>query len=140
MDRDEALDELAGSLRARLLDEAAGDDGDVHERIRALVDREAGLLDDQDRARLVARVAERSFGLGPLDALLADPTVDEIMVNGPGQVWVERSGRIEPTAARFANEGELRHAIERILAPLGRRVDEAEPLVDARLPDGTESA
>jgi pilus assembly protein CpaF len=82
-------------------------------------------------------VAERSFGLGPLEALLADPTVDEIMVNGPGQVWVERSGRIEPTAARFANEGELRHAIERILAPLGRRVDEAEPLVDARLPDGS---
>jgi pilus assembly protein CpaF len=137
MDRDEALDELAGSLRARLLDEAAGGDGDVHERIRALVDREAGLLDDDDRARLVARVAERSFGLGPLEALLADPTVDEIMVNGPAHVWVERSGRIEPTAARFASEGELRHAIERILAPLGRRVDEAEPLVDARLPDGS---
>jgi pilus assembly protein CpaF len=137
MDRDEALDELAGSLRARLLDEAAGGDGDVHERIRALVDREAGLLDDDDRARLVARVAERSFGLGPLEALLADPTVDEIMVNGPGQVWVERCGRIEPTAARFANESELRHTIERILAPLGRRVDEAEPLVDARLPDGS---
>ena len=64
----------------------------MQERIRALVDREAGLLDDDDRARLVARVAERSFGLGPLEALLADPTVDEIMVNGPGQVWVERSG------------------------------------------------
>ncbi|MEA2129239.1 MAG: hypothetical protein QOJ85_2130, partial [Solirubrobacteraceae bacterium] len=72
-DRDEALNELAGCLRARLLDEAAGGDGDVHERIRALVDREAGLLDDGDRARLVARVAERSFGLGPLEALLADP-------------------------------------------------------------------
>jgi pilus assembly protein CpaF len=137
MDREEALDELAGSLRARLLDEAAGGDGDVHDRIRALVDREAGLLDDGDRARLVARVAECSFGLGPLEALLADPTVDEIMVNGPGKVWIERSGRIEPTSARFANEGELRHAIERILAPLGRRVDEAEPLVDARLPDGS---
>ena len=59
------------------------------------------------------------------------------MVNGPEQVWVERDGRIEPTAARFAGESDLRHAIERILAPLGRRVDEAEPLCDARLPDGS---
>jgi pilus assembly protein CpaF len=139
--RDEALDELAGSLRDRLLGEAAGGGGaggDLHERIRALVDREAGLLDDDARARLVARVAERSFGLGPLEALLADPSVDEVMVNGPGRVWVEREGRIEPTAARFTGEADLRHAIERILAPLGRRVDEAEPLCDARLPDGIE--
>jgi pilus assembly protein CpaF len=60
------------------------------------------------------------------------------MVNGPGQVWVERGGRIEATGARFSGEAELRHAIERILAPLGRRVDEAEPLCDARLPDGTD--
>ncbi|MGH2920046.1 MAG: CpaF family protein [Solirubrobacteraceae bacterium] len=139
MDGDEALDALAGALRDRLLGEAGDGDGggDMHERIRALVDREAGLLDDEARARLVARVAERSFGLGPLEALLADPSVDEVMVNGPGQVWVEREGRIEPTAARFDGEPDLRHAIERILAPLGRRVDEAEPLCDARLPDGS---
>ena len=84
-----------------------------------------------------ARIAERSFGLGPLEPLLGDPAVDEIMVNGPGQVWVERGGRIEPTGVSFAGEAELRHAIERILAPLGRRVDEAEPLCDARLPDGS---
>ncbi len=139
MDRDDALDALAVALRDRLLGEAAeaGDGADMHERVRALVDREAGLLDDDARARLVARVAERSFGLGPLEALLADPSVDEVMVNGPGQVWVEREGRIEPTAARFDGEPDLRHAIERILAPLGRRVDEAEPLCDARLPDGS---
>jgi pilus assembly protein CpaF len=139
-DRDEALDALAGSLRERLLGEAgagAGGGEDVHERIRALVDREAGLLGDDDRALLATRIEERSFGLGPLDALLADPAVDEVMVNGPAQVWVERGGRIEPTSARFASEADLRHAIERILAPLGRRVDEAEPLVDARLPDGS---
>jgi len=137
-DRDAALDELAGSLRDRLLGEAAQHgDGDLHERIRRLVDREAGLLDDDARARLVERVAQRSFGLGPLEPLLGDPTVDEVMVNGPEHVWVERDGRIEPTAACFAGESDLRHAIERILAPLGRRVDEAEPLCDARLPDGS---
>ena len=137
--RDAALEELAGTLRDRLLGEAGAGSGagDLHERIRALVDREAGLLDDDARARLAARIAERSFGLGPLEALLADPSVDEVMVNGPGHVWVERAGRIEPMAARFAGEADLRHAIERILAPLGRRVDESEPLVDARLPDGS---
>jgi pilus assembly protein CpaF len=69
--------------------------------------------------------------------LLRDPAVDEVMVNGPGQVWVERAGRIEATTTCFAGAAELRHAIELILAPLGRRVDEAQPLCDARLPDGS---
>jgi len=137
-DRDAALDELAASLRDRLLSEAARHaGGDLHERIRELVDREAGLLDDDARARLATRIAERSFGLGPLEPLLADPGVDEVMVNGPRSVWVERDGHIEPTTATFAGESELRDAIERILSPLGRRVDEAEPLCDARLPDGS---
>lgn len=137
-DHDAMLDDLAGSLRDRLLGEASRHTGgDLHERIREIVDREAGLLDDDARGRLATRIAERSFGLGPLEPLLSDPTVDEVMVNGPGHVWVERDGRIEPTAARFDGEPELRHAIERILAPLGRRIDEAEPLCDARLPDGS---
>jgi len=85
----------------------------------------------------VARVAERSFGLGPLEPLLRDPAVDEVMVNGPRAVFVERGGRVEPAAVTFGSEAELRHVIERILAPLGRRVDEASPLADARLPDGS---
>ena len=98
------------------------------ERIAALVEREAGLLAGPTRAELARLVAERSFGLGPLEPLLADPAVDEVMVNGPGPVWVERGGRLEATEVAFASEAELRHAIERILAPVGRRVDEAEPL------------
>src|SRR5690349_20608160 len=138
---DHALDDLAERLRDRLL-AAAGDDpgAPLGERIRALVDREAALLDASTRAELAARVARRSFGLGPLEPLLADPDVDEIMVNGAGadaHVWVERRGRLERTGVAFAGEAELRHAIERILAPLGRRVDEAEPMVDARLGDGS---
>ena len=95
------------------------------------------MLGPDERAELVRRVAERSFGLGPLEPLLADPEVDEVMVNGTGTVWVERRGRLEATDVTFSDEAELRHAIERILAPLGRRVDEAEPLCDARLPDGS---
>ena len=134
----EALEELAGSLRERLLREAGeAPGGDVHERIRSLVERECGLLDDGSRQRLAEMVAERSFGLGPLEPLLADPAVDEVMVNGPGAVWVERGGQVEPAGMGFGSEAELRHAIERILAPVGRRVDEACPLVDARLPDGS---
>jgi pilus assembly protein CpaF len=132
-----ALDDLAASLRERLIAEAPSADGDLHDRIRALVDREAALLDAASRAELVARVAERSFGLGPLEPLLSDPAVDEVMVNGPGAVWVERAGRVERTDVAFATDEDVRHAIERILAPLGRRVDEAEPLCDARLPDGS---
>ncbi|MEA2360737.1 MAG: pilus assembly protein CpaF [Solirubrobacteraceae bacterium] len=133
-----ALDDLAATLRERLLADAGADGPqDLEARIRALVDREAALLDADAREALVARVAERSFGLGPLEPLLRDPRVEEVMVNGTEPVWIERAGRLERTAVRFASATELRDAIERILAPLGRRVDEAEPLCDARLPDGS---
>lgn len=145
--RAQALDELADGVRDRLVADAHERPGagigngvaaaDLDVRIRALVDREAGLLDEAARTELVRLVAERSVGLGPLEALLRDPAVDEVMVNGPGTVWVERAGRLHATEVAFASEAELRHAIERILAPLGRRVDEACPLVDARLPDGS---
>ncbi len=133
------LDVVAADLRDRLL-ACAGELGEelaLGERIRALVEREAGLLDEAGRAALAARIAERAFGLGPLERLLADPAVDEVMVSGTAPVWVERAGRLEPTSVRFAREQDLRDAIERILAPLGRRVDESEPLCDARLPDGS---
>src|SRR3954471_10043488 len=131
-----ALDDLAAALRERLIAEPGGGEGDLHGRIRALVDREAALLDASARDELVALVAERSFGLGPLGPLLRDPDVDEVMVNGAGPVWVERAGRLKPAEVGFASDDDVRHAIERIPAPLGRRVDEAEPLCDARLPDG----
>src|SRR5215470_12282541 len=98
-----ALDDLAAALRERLIAEPDGGESDLHGRIRALVDREAALLDAASRDELVARVAERSFGLGPLEPLLRDPGVDEVMVNGAGPVWVERGGRLEATGVRFAS-------------------------------------
>src|SRR3954454_3307594 len=134
------LDVLAGVLREELIARTGrGDQAltDVQGRIRDLVDQRAGVLDATTREELARRVASRSFGLGPLEPLLADPDVDEVMVCGTRPVWVERAGRLEPTSVAFADEAELLHAIERILAPLGRRVDEAEPLCDARLPDGS---
>jgi len=133
----DSLDELAEALRTRLLERASDGDVPLDARIRAVVDADAAVLSAGQREELVRRVAERSFGLGPLEAVLADPAVDEVMVNGPGTVWIERAGRIERAGAGFGSEAELRHVIERILAPLGRRVDEAEPLADARLPDGS---
>ncbi|MDO8184632.1 CpaF family protein [Conexibacter sp. JD483] len=135
--RAEALDEAAAALHGQLVQRAGEDGGEAPERIAALVARDGALLSTAERGELSRRVAERAFGLGPLEPLLADTTVDEVMVNGPERVWVERAGQIEETDAAFASERELRHAIERILAPLGRRVDEAAPLCDARLPDGS---
>jgi pilus assembly protein CpaF len=133
----DGLEQLAGELRERLVQSAGEDGGDAAQRVAALVEREAALLSEAERAALRRMVTERSLGLGPLESLLADPDVDEVMVNGPGRVYVERRGRIEPTDVAFASEADLRHAIERILAPLGRRADEAEPLCDARLADGS---
>jgi pilus assembly protein CpaF len=136
----EALDELAVALRGRLIERARSgeaSDAGLEAEVRTLVEREAAPLPDEDRAALCARVVLLARGLGPLEPLLSDPLVDEVMVNGPSEVYVERRGRLERTGVAFASEGELMHAIERILAPLGRRVDEASPLCDARLPDGS---
>jgi pilus assembly protein CpaF len=142
--RDRHIAEVAVSLRSRLVerrraDAAAGRrrDGDLRDAVRELVDEAAAILPVADRDEIAARVVRDSVGLGPLEVLLADPAVEEVMVNGPQRVFVERGGRIEETAVAFADEEELRNAIERILAPLGRRVDELSPMVDARLADGS---
>ncbi|HEY8865568.1 MAG TPA: ATPase, T2SS/T4P/T4SS family, partial [Solirubrobacteraceae bacterium] len=136
----EALDELAHSLRRRLVDRArdgAAGPGGVEAQAARLVENEATALDADTREALTARIVRLSTGLGPLEPLLADPAVDEVMVVGYSNVFVERRGRVERTPATFASEAELMHAIERVLAPLGRRVDESSPMCDARLPDGS---
>jgi pilus assembly protein CpaF len=141
--REEQIGELATRLRGRLVErrrEAAASGkagGELPDAVRELVWEEAGVLAVEDREELVERILRESVGLGPLEELLADPAVEEVMVNGVGCVYVERRGVVEPTAVRFADEEELRNAIERILAPLGRRVDELSPMVDARLGDGS---
>ena len=136
----EALDDLAVALRARLIERArSGESGTagLDAEVRALVEREAGALPASEREALCRRVLLLATGLGPLEPLLSDSAVDEVMVNGPEAVYVERRGQLETTGVRFDSEAELLHAIERILAPLGRRVDEASPLCDARLADGS---
>ena len=142
--REHHLAALADELRFRLIERrrvaaASGDTAalDLPDEVRALVDEEAALLGPSTRQEVAARIVRDTVGLGPLEDLLADPSVEEVMVNGPGEVYVERAGRIEAVEVRFANEEELRDAIERILAPLGRRIDELNPMVDARLADGS---
>ena len=142
--RERHLDELAGRLREELVvrrrGEAAagkGGDGSIETSVRQVVDERAAILSDGDRGALTARILRETAGLGPLEELMEDTQVEEVMVNGPARVYVERSGRIEATEVEFSDEEELRDAIERILAPLGRRVDELSPMVDARLPDGS---
>ncbi len=138
--RVDPLDDLARALRTRLVERArAGETGTagLDEEVRALVEREAAPLPEAERKALRERVVLLATGLGPLEPLLADPAVDEVMVNGPGSVYVERGGKLERAGVEFAGEAELMHAIERVLAPLGRRVDEAAPLCDARLADGS---
>src|SRR3954451_19550494 len=136
----EALEELAHSLRRRLVErarEGGADPAGVEAQAAQLVEREAAALDQETRDVLTARIVRLATGLGPLEPLLEDPSVDEVMVNGPHDVWVERRGRVERASAEFGSQAELMHAIERVLAPLGRRVDEASPMCDARLPDGS---
>jgi pilus assembly protein CpaF len=90
-----------------------------------------------DRARFTRDMAAEIIGYGPIEPYLADDTVSEIMVNGPSQVYVEREGRLVAVNARFINDESLLKVIERIVSPLGRRIDEGAPMVDARLPDGS---
>ena len=106
-------------------------------QLTTLVDDRAGLLSAETRGLIVQRITERALGAGPLERLLRDPEVDEILVSGTKVIWVERGGRLAKTDANFESDDQLRLTIERLLAPAGRRVDEAEPLCDARLPDGS---
>jgi pilus assembly protein CpaF len=92
---------------------------------------------ERDRVRLTRYAQAELLGLGPLEPLLADESVSEIMVNGPNHIWVERSGKIELTGATFLNDEHIRRIIDRIISPLGRRCDETTPMVDARLADGS---
>ena len=117
------------------------DKEDLQKQIRTLVaelcDEENTLLNYQERERLMTEVLDETFGLGPLEILLADTAVTDIMVNGPHQIYVERKGRLEKTEVNFKDNTHLLHIIDKIVSKVGRRCDEVSPMVDARLPDGS---
>jgi pilus assembly protein CpaF len=104
---------------------------------RFLSDEPDVVLGRVERQRLLEQLTAEIMGLGPLEPLLRDTTIDEIMVNGPNMIYIEREGKIERVSARFDSDTHVMRIVDRIVAPLGRRVDEGQPFVDARLPDGS---
>jgi pilus assembly protein CpaF len=129
---------LVSELGPRLFD--VSDVGSVRARveteIRDQLAQESGLSRD-DRVRLAGEIADDIFGYGPLERVLADPSISEVMVNGADEVWIERNGRLSQTSLHFADESHLRRIITKMVGQIGRRIDESSPMVDARLPDGS---
>lgn len=105
--------------------------------IRLLIAEERLPLSTSERDNLVQEVLYETLGLGPLEPLLSDPVVNDILVNGSQSVWIDRDGKLVETAIRFKDDRHLLHIINRIVARIGRRIDESSPIVDARLPDGS---
>jgi pilus assembly protein CpaF len=105
--------------------------------VTAEAERLLSIVSPHRSARWAGIVADRVLGLGPLEPLLADPDVTDILVNGPDDIWVDRGGVLRRVEARFAGEADLHAAIERVIAPLGLRVDRSSPMVEGRLSDGS---
>lgn len=103
----------------------------------ALCRNRADLLNTAERTRLINEILDETLGLGPLESLLEDPTISDILINGPRTVYVERRGRLEPTNVCFHDEQHLVEIVQRIASRVGRRIDESSPMVDARLADGS---
>ena len=143
-----AKDEIKRELHRRLVTELSAEldaeDADdvtlrlkLESKLHEMLDQETTPLSAADRREIVADVVNNVMGYGPLQEFLEDPTVTEVMVNSPSSVYIERAGRIYLTDARFLDETHLRRIIDKIVGQVGRRVDEASPMVDARLPDGS---
>jgi pilus assembly protein CpaF len=131
----ELIDRLDLAALGRLSPEQAGEE--IRGVIAQLLEADGMPLSREDRKRLEAEITSEVLGYGPLDALLKDDSVNDILVNGPKQVYVERRGNLELTHCQFRDDEHLVQIIDRIVSAIGRRVDAASPLVDARLPDGS---
>ncbi|MFB7190342.1 CpaF family protein [Streptomyces sp. NPDC056230] len=137
---------MVATYRAKLLEEidlaemsslAAADRRARLERVLShIISREGPVLSTVERTQLIRRVVDEALGLGILEPLLEDASITEIMVNGPDQIFVERSGKVEQLPMRFSSHEQLMQTIERIVSTVNRRVDESNPMVDARLPSG----
>ncbi len=145
-DKIEQFNTLKMRLHRKLIEQLdltrmVGDEDTLREQVKSVVtqlaDSENTLLNYNERQRLVAEVLDETFGLGPLEVILADPSVTDILVNGPKQVYVERRGCLEITEIEFRDNAHLMQVIDKIVSAVGRRCDETCPLVDARLQDGS---
>ena len=146
-ERERALQELKGRVHYKVIDrmdlsvldqEGLGlAEGELEAVIRAVLDEESHPLSHDERERLVHEIKNEVLGLGPLEPLLADPTVNDILVNSYRDVFVERGGRLERVPVRFRDDQHLMKIIDKIASSVGRRIDESSPMVDARLADGS---
>ncbi len=130
---------LIGKLDLNRIGELEGDvlKREIRMVVEHLCDNENTLLNRSERDRLVDEVLDETFGLGPLELLLKDPSISDILINGPKNIYVERRGKMERTAVEFRDNEHLHQIIDRIVSKVGRRVDETCPMVDARLEDGS---
>ena len=145
--KESTLDELKQRIHSKLVDKLdlakVGElEGDVLRReirlvVEHLCDSEDTLLNRNEREQLISEVLDETFGLGPLEFLLKDQSISDILINGPKNVYVERRGRLEKTAVAFRDNDHLMQIIDRIISRVGRRVDETCPMVDARMLDGS---
>ena len=146
-EKEAEFDSLKQKIHSKLVDKLdltrVGElEGDVLRReirmvVKHLCDSEDTLLNRNERERLVEEVLDETFGLGPLEFLLKDPTISDILINGPKSIYVERCGKMERTSVVFRDNAHLMQIIDRIVSKVGRRVDEVCPMVDARLQDGS---
>jgi pilus assembly protein CpaF len=138
--RTRVQERLVEVLGPRLYDASMSDtelEGLVHQRLRELLDEEEPGLSAQEKLLIVRQIGDSVLGLGPLEPFVRDPEVTEIMVNGWDSIYVERAGKLYWTGAKFHDDGQLRRTIDKIVAKVGRRIDESSPYCDARLPDGS---
>ncbi len=116
-------------------------ESDLRAQLRSLADylctRQSVKMDQQQREVMVVEIMDEIYGFGPIESLMVDPQVTDILVNGPDRVLIERNGILETTNIRFADSNHLMHFIHRLVGRAGRRIDESSPMVDARLPDGS---
>lgn len=141
------IEELVEHYKSRLLTEVnleqitSLSDSDKRLKIERLVNQfmseEKVVIPKQDKKRMLSMLIDESVGFGPLEPLLKDEDITEILVNAPNEVYVERRGQLERVNVSFKDEDHVRHIVDRVVAPLGRRIDESSPMVDARLPDGS---
>src|SRR6266403_2058376 len=126
---------IAGSMAT------AGGAAALRKDIRRVIEHpgatENPLLNRMERERLIDEILDETLGFGPLEVLLKDPTISDILINGPHNIFVERRGKMEKTDVKFRDNDHLMQIIDRIVSKVGRRVDETSPMVDARLPDGS---
>ncbi|MBO1031720.1 Flp pilus assembly complex ATPase component TadA [Tessaracoccus sp. SD287] len=138
--KERAAQELFTRIGSRIADASMGEDkmqALARAELSNVIDAERVPLTPEQRQRLIKEISDDVLGHGPLQRYLDDPSVTEIMVNGPEMIFIEQHGRLNRAPTRFTSEAQLRRVIERIVTRVGRRIDESSPLVDARLPDGS---